>query len=421
MSDRDDDMRPDPTDTPVIPGPLVDGQEGVEPAPLVKNTEFEAAFSEPLSRTLDLDTWHPGSDLVSLYARLQKEVAEAVRQENSIHRKIREVVFPRLRLRDGAPAGAGVYSVTTEQVEAVHRKLLFNGAVEACDGTVSGHDTLPVTITQIGVCLVSYRGDQGSWVHRLFRRDLRAAGTNPVEETLEILERRRSRGGQDQPSMRDRLSDLARRGIMAYAERAVLLDRSTATWRMGHGSPAPYELVTGSGMPPLLRASLILMRRLILDHKKFVFVPSAASRRELLTIGNALHPLEYAIVETLADPLQRVVQGHYRGDEWGDLGKLAREFADECGEKVVVGLYRASALAPCHLFYAHVDHAREAALIAMADSLLQEHRGFPMLIDLADGLCTATFGAETFAAAAQLAYAEAGAPFRYLAERKTRR
>jgi len=44
--------------------------------------------------------------------------------------------------------------------------------VEACDGTCSVHDTLPLTITQIGVCLVSYLGEQGAWGHRLFRRDL---------------------------------------------------------------------------------------------------------------------------------------------------------------------------------------------------------------------------------------------------------
>ena len=415
---------PEPPMDPLREAVAGDGESQMEatvPPTVVTESEFQTAFNEPLSRTLDLDTWHPGADLVQLYNRMEQEVADAVKQESRYRREIRRVIFPLLQTRQDAPANAGVYSVTKEQVESIHRKLLFNGAVEACDGTVSGQDTLPVTITQIGICLVSYRGDQGSWVHRLYRRDLRATGANPVEETLELLDRRRARSGQDQPSARDRMSDLARRGIMAYAERAVLLDRSKATWRMGHGSPCPYELVTGSGMPDLLRSSLTLMRRLILDHQKFVFVPSAPSRRELLTVGNALNPLEYAIVEDLTESLERVRAGHYRGEQWTDLGKKVGEFVKDCGPKVVVGLYRASLLAPCQMFYAHVDHAHEAALIAMADSLLQEHRGFPMLIDLADGLCRATFGAETFAASSQLAYAAAGEPFRYMAERKTRR
>ena len=73
------------------------------------------------------------------------------------------------------------------------------------------------------------------------------------------------------------------------------------------------------------------------------------------------------------------------------------------------------------MFYAHIDRVHEAALIAMADSVLQEHRGFPMLIDLADRLCQSSFGVDTFMSSAQAAYSEAGEPFRYLAERSTRR
>ena len=65
----------------------------------------------------------------------------------------------------------------------IHRGLLFNGGVEACDGTVQVHDTLPLTIYQIGVSLVSYAGDQGTWHQRLFRRDLRQQGEDPVEKS----------------------------------------------------------------------------------------------------------------------------------------------------------------------------------------------------------------------------------------------
>ena len=386
----------------------------------ISGSEYQVAFGETLSNTLNLDTWRPGADLIEMYERLSREIVDAVKQETEIQKQIRGEVFPRLSVRPGAPPGAGVYSVTPRRLEDIHRKLLFNGGVEACDGTVAPFDTLPVTITQIGVCLVSYSGDQGSWVHRIYRRDLRSSGKNPVEEALEILEKRRQRGAIDQDNNRDRLTSLAQRGIMAYAERAVLLERSDAVWRMGHGNPTPYELVTGSGMKELLKAGLNLMRRLILDHKKFVFIPSSVSARELLTIGNALQPLEYAIVDTNEGNLARIAAGHYRGDGWGKLSDEVQDFVKECGPKVVIGLYRSSEFSPCQVFYAHVDHAHEAALIAMADSVLQEHRGFPMLIDLADGLCSTIFSAGSFSASIQLAYAEAGEPFRYMSERKTR-
>ena len=387
--------------------------------PALTDDEYAVAHDERLSETLDLDTWVPGADLVEMQDRIRKEISAALDQEKKTEKHVREQIFPTLRER-GVPEG-GVYTASLDRFEKVQRQVLFNGAVEACDGTVVTHDTLPVTITQIGVCLVSYLGDQGSWVHRLFRRDLRTTGTNPVEETINLLERRYERGALDHLNARDRLSSLARRGIMAFAERAILLRRSDAPWRLGHGSPTPYELITGSGMPELLRRSLELMRELVLDHRRFVFVPSATAARHLLTIGGALRPLEYAIVDTQRHTLSRIAAGHYRGQEWQGLQAGVNAFVEDCGDSILVGLYRASLHAPPQLFYAHVDHVHEAALIAMADSLLQQHRGFPMLIDLAHTLCSTTFGAETFSTLAQVAYAEAGAPFRYLGERKTRR
>jgi hypothetical protein len=394
---------------------------GMESA-VVDAAEYELAFGEPLSRTLDLGTWEVGENLAALYCRLEEEIEAAVQQENRIRGRVREEIFPRLRTRPGAPCQAGVYAAKVREVEMIHRGFLFNGRVEACDGTSVMHDTLPITIAQIGVCLVSYHGSEGAWVHRLYRRDLRMEGLDPVSETLEILERRRDRSGLGTPSRRDTLSNLARRGIMDYAERAALLHKSEAIWRMGHGHPTPWQLLTGSGMRDLLKSSLEMMSELVLGHRRFVFVPSSPAARFLLTIGNALQPLEFAIVDTVTDSLRRIYEaGHYRGEGWDVLGQKVKEFVEEVGSRIVVGVYRASAMAPAQVFYAHQDHAHEAALVALADSVLQEHRGFPMLIDLADNLCRATFGAESFAASTQLAYVEAGEPFRYLSERSTRR
>jgi hypothetical protein len=207
---------------------------------------------------------------------------------------------------------------------------------------------------------------------------------------------------------------------MAYAERAVLLDRSTASWRLGHGNPAPYELVTGSGSPQLIDMSLDLLHRLICEYQRFIFVPSGPAERHLLTIGNALRPLEYAIVDTLEEPLERIAQGGYRGEEWGPRAGAVKQFARDIGPVVLRGVYRASELAPAHLFYAHRDFVHEAALIAMADGALQSHRGFPLLIDLADTVCATTFDPGSFVSTIQAAYARAGEPHRYFTERQTR-
>lgn len=397
-------------------GTRASGQQINDNEPLIGANTFSTAYGEPLDVTLNIDSWQTGGDLEGLYERLELEVQSAVEIENAQRETIRRDFFPRLRTRPGAPRGAGCYRATASDLRHVHRSLLFNGAVEACDGTSVEHDTLPVTITQIGICLVSYQGDQGSWAQRLYRRDLRATTGNALDDLMALLDNRARRGSTDADE-RGRLSELARRGIMTYAERAILARKATKPWRLGHGNPAPYELLTGSGSMELLDTSMDVMRELVLNHRKILFVPSALSDRRWLTLGQALYPLEFAILETITDRMLTVVNaGHYSEV----YRRKATAFCNEIGPQVVLGIYRAAAAAPPYLFFAHVDHACEAALIAMADSVLQEHRGFPMLIDLADMICRTTFGNDIFKSAVQMAYAHAGEPFRFLNERQTR-
>jgi hypothetical protein len=389
----------------------------------MQGNEFQAAFGEPVANTLDLNTWHIGEDLAAMYQALEQEVAGAVEQGGRIRERVRAELFPLVFTHPDDPANAGCYKVDVATIERIHRGLLFNGGVEACDGTSVVHDSLPITIAQIGVSLVSYHGDQGTWVHRLFRRDLRVAGLDPIEEAIALFERRSKRDSTDAQSTRDRLSDFTQRGIMAYAERAILLHKSQAPWRMGHGHPVPYELLTGGGLVidkdmPLLRQSMDMWRALLINHRRWVFVTSAPADRVLLTLGDALYPREFALVATPLQVMRDIAGGHL--PEKTGLKRQAQDFVEEVGPQIVIGLYRASAQAPARLFYAHRDCAHLAALIVMADSVLQEHRGFPMLIDLADMVCRTTFGSNTFNAMVQQAYVEAGAPFRYLGERETR-
>ena len=386
-------------------------------AAAVSEAEFSAAFGEKLSDTLNLDTWDAGGQLAAVFERLDREVADALEREDRIRKAVRDVVFPTITSRRNAPNDAGVFQATTAQLKSTQAQVLFNGATEGCDGTAAVHDTLPLTIAQIGVCLVSYLGEHGSWVQRLFRRDLRVRGLDPVEEAVAVLERRAARSGLGQPSTRDKLTELGRRGIMTYAERAVLLRKSKAPWRMGHGNPAPYELLTGSGSMDLLKAGLDVVEELVLSHRRFVFIPSAPGERMLLTIGNALRPLEYAVVDDSKQRMERIIeQGHLRGAH----RKRAENFCAATASNILVGVYRTSSDVPPQLFYAHKDFVHEAALIAMADSVIQSHRGFPMLIDLAHSVCQSTFGANAFSSTVQSVYARRGKALPFLGERETR-
>ena len=395
-------------------------QLAVEATPSVGEPEFEKfeqAHGESFSKTLDLATWSLGENLDDMMLRLDQEIANAVEQARQDRETIRKEILLKLGSGVGLAGQAGLHRVNSQHLEQVMRGLLFNGGVEACDGTSVVHDTIPLTITQIGVCLVSYNGTQGSWIHRLFRRDLRERSTDLVSDVLTLLDRREKRESVGQEG--DQLSELAKRGIMTYAERAILRERSTALWRMGHGSPAPYEILTGlwASKKERIRVSIELIDWYVNQLKRFVFVPSAPRRRELLTLGDALLPMEYAVIQTLEPDITTMID---RGGYRGAVLDAMREFATDIGSKIVVGLFRVSRFAPAYIFYAHRDHVEMAAHIAMADSFIQEHRGFPMLIDLADTVCRTTFGVDSFMNSVQVAYANRDEPFRYLGERETR-
>jgi hypothetical protein len=383
---------------------------------LVDHDEYTAAYGEALSDSLNLDNWESGLDLAALYRRLEAEIGPAIEQERRIQETIRRELFPLLTEAPDAPTGAGVHVASTADLEETTRKVLFSGQLEACDGTSVTHDTLLVTVTQIGISLVSYLGHELALSQRLFRRDLRVASQDPTEEVRALLERRQFRTATGVADRHDTLSELGRRGIMSYVERATLLHRSTAAWRMGHGNPVPYELLTGSGSMELLGAAIEMLSDLV-SYQQFVFVPSAIKDRVLLTLGSALRPLEYAIAYTGETAMRRVVEhGHYEGD-WHDM---ARRFVGRIGPDIAIGVYRAGPHSPATPFFAHVERVHEAAHIAMADSLLQEHRGFPLSIDLADAACRAMLGGAAFDDAVTSAYHTQGEPVQYLTERQTR-
>ncbi|MBZ9760108.1 hypothetical protein LB553_04355 [Mesorhizobium sp. CA8] len=394
--------------------------DGLEPVDeiAVEPAEYKAITGESLGDTLDINTWQSGVRAIQAFDRLEQEIEQAEQLSDGLRKSIRENIFPHIR-SPGAPPCAGVFRATLADVKAAQNNVLFNGLVEACDANSHLFHTLSIQIIQIAVATTSYYGQEEMWAHRIYRRDIPLkGGPSVLDETLEIL-RRRS-GGPENNGGRRKITDMMRRGVMTYMERVVLADKAQAPWRVGHGNPLAYELLSGAGITELIQKSIPVLDRLILQHKRFLFIPSTTKKEHFLTIGDALDPLEYAIIDDATADLDRILEGNYRG-EWKSVAdNELTPFCREAGPAVVAGVYRASAMAPARMFYAHRDYAHEAAHIAMADSVLQEHRGFPMLIDMADGICGTYFGAETLNRPSLTALSNAGQPYRYLDERTTR-
>ena len=381
----------------------------------VGSNAFIREFGDSLDRILDPESWTAGADLSNTYARLEQEVRASVDQERRIRNTLRERLLPRIEATGLAGPNSGVYRATPAQIGRIHSGLLLNGQVEACDGIAMTHDTLSMTFIQIGVCMVSYDGDQQTWSQRMFRRDLRSDGSDALSEMLDLLDRRRTTG--EGARARDRVSRLARLGIQAYAQRMFLTRHSNATWKMCQGAPAPFELLTGAGLLspgpsgmtyPLMRAGVTILREMLLEHKRFVFVPERYQDRDILTIGRALAPLEYAVIDTIRDQVEAVERtGHYDDNQRA----VAAKFREDVGDVVVRGVFRASGMGPPQVFYAHRDHVHIAAMIALSDSVLQQQRSYPVLLDLAETVCRTTFGIDSFAPQLRIAYADAGEPW----------
>ena len=372
-------------------------------------SDFSRIFGDDLDSVLNPTSWTVGADLLDTQARMETEVADAVEQERRIADDIRSKIFPRIEAAALAGEASGVYRAAREQTDAIMNGLLLNGEVEAADGISAIHETLALTFIQIGVCLVSYDGDQQSWSNRMYRRDYRYRGDSPLDEMFELLQRRANRAD-------DRPSRLAARGIRAYAERLFLTRNSEARWRMLRGLPAPVELLAGAGIYgpsesgttyPITQAGVSVLRELLLQHKRFVFVPDGNADPLLATIGRALAPSEYAIIDTIDEQLERIEKNNYYDDK---RRATIATFRRDAGDAVVRGVFRASAIAQPQVFYAHRDHVHAAALIALADSALQEQRGSPALLDLAQAVCRATFGVDSYAPQLSVAYTDAGAP-----------
>jgi len=397
-------------------------QSGLGAASSTASERFSEAFGLSFEDALDISQWSEGPDLESLYDKRSQNLEQATSREIGMRSTIREQYLEPLADERGSamPPLCGLHRLTVEDIRKIHEGTLLAGRVQAVDGTVHVHDTNVLTVYGIGVCAVSYDGQVGSVQTRLYRNDLRAVPEDPLEAVEELLGRRVSRGGSGLDTG-ENLAELARRGIMSYAERAVLAHRTTSPWRMGHGALAPYELVTGAGK--MLGLGLLDMAadviEEIVEHGRFVFVPSAPNRA-MTTVGRHLDPLEFAVFRYYGNQIRPMIEnGHLRGAD----RERADELLENIGREVAVVLFRTTSQAPPQVAYvpAEPERCAQAVAIAMADSALQAHRGFPLLIDIADRMCSAGFGPASFYGAIRSAYADVGHPYDFMPERQTRK
>ncbi|MCZ2342971.1 MAG: hypothetical protein LC104_14450 [Bacteroidales bacterium] len=340
----------------------------------------EAALSSSLRETLNLASWGDGPGLEELLGKVQAAIEQSILEEAKLRETIRSNILSELRNFPDAPASAGVYSVPDRWLRDARRNLLLPGHVTACDGVSTGHEGLTATVASIGVCLIRYDGRMNSWQSTFLRQDYHTQTLDPVAQLRAVLDRRGSTLTRDGTATAEAMHTLLRRGLMAVAERKALLERTQSRWRMGHGVPAPLELLTGAGANAIIDLALPILEPLLLGHPRWVFSPDTLANRALLTVANALAPGELAIFQTGKPMLEAIVEST---DYAPGYRKRVEAFTTRLGAASVLGGFRATRYAPPQLFVAHADLALEAGLIAMADASLNPHRGSPLILELA--------------------------------------
>jgi len=287
-------------------------------------------------------------------------------------------------------------------------QLLFSGQVIGIDGTLSRLRTLSGLRCQIGIVAVNYFNDKVRQSYFISEAHLH----DDIKETIEILKRRESRNRV--------LSDMVVRALMLYRERQVAIRKEFRdAYKLLHGPLLPFELMTGLGRLRALEPTLNALEEIISNAKCFSII-SSTTQDDYLTLGSALEPGEYLVDEgfSYGDEI-RTNQDFMAEQKWrpAELDRV-RKFLSESGSKILVGVIKVS-YRP-YVFHAHRDFFDLAAAIIARDALLQREKGFPLLIDYADNLCSQYFPSSDFTSMLTHKLAKDGSFFAEIPEQSLR-
>ena len=288
-------------------------------------------------------------------------------------------------------------------------KMLMGGRVVGVDGTMAKYNFLSGVRCQIGVVAVNYQGEQIRHSFFISQASLR-------DEADAVLDRILQRSEYDEG-----LSDMHLRGLMMYREReAGMNSRFDGKYIMYHGPLMPFEMMSGLGRLRALDTTLDMLKRMVRS-KRVMSVISAPLHRDYAYFGLAIEDGQYFtypkndLKNHLLHATEFVNQrGKWRDDEL----KKVEEFISDYATRILIGVIRIGQRP--YVFHAHKDIFDTAAGIIARDSMFQREKGFPLLIDYADNLCSEYFPNTQFARIMDLELAKTNLYLRESGERRMR-
>ena len=343
----------------------------------------------------------PGEHYQLMPQITRQKVDMVVQSDERMRAALRKDYFPVLQ----AAGTIDVRQRDERYVKLLQEKRLLPGHVFAADGTLVRYETLSMVGAQIAVSRIGYQGSTGQFVSNIVHWGQEVGRSVKIEDLLQAL---RSRG----KNMKQNFNTMLLQTIMAYKEREILLELGPQVFKLIQGPLFPYEMLVGGGQANTLKMCLDLLGQLI-DDGAYTTIVSSSTNRDLLVLGMALEPGEYAVLRDGTDILKTFLSNanftHISEPDYGDKSeiKLFEEFTDDYGSRVVEGVLRAHHMSRPYVFYCNKDKLDKAAHMLFADAAHTGPRGFPLLIDLADQYCSGSFKASEYTAYMNAEFARA--------------
>jgi len=264
--------------------------------------------------------------------------------------------------------------------------LLTSGEVVGIDGTIATHKTITGTMAQLGVVAVNYLNEKIQ--HSCFISEAKyKQNINDVTEYLFSHE-----------SSNKVISNPVLRAALQVRERELgLNDKFKDKYKIYHGPLIPFEMLANPGKAELkiLDVTVEILEKIIAN-KKCLSIISRSQNDAYIRIGLSLNSGEYIKLkksvglEIIEDRTLLSDKDRWREEDYLKVNN----FINQRAVKIKIGLIKVSQRP--YVFHAHEDIFDLAAGLIYRDSLFQKQKGFPLLVDYADNLCSTYFKASDF-------------------------
>lgn len=268
----------------------------------------------------------------------------------------------------------------------VEKDLLVSGQVVGIDGTISTHKTITGTMAQIGVVAVNYLSEKIQ--HSYFISE--AKYKQDIRDVADYL--------YSHENINKIISAPVLRAALQVREREVgLEDKFKDKYKIYHGPLIPFEMLANPGKAELkiLDVTIEILEKIIANQKCFSII-SRSQNDAYIRIGLSLNQGEYVQLkksvglEILEDRTLLKDKDRWREEDFLKVNN----FINRKAMKIKVGVIKISHRP--YVFHAHEENFNLAARIIYRDAMFQKEKGFPLLIDYADNLCSTYFKASDF-------------------------